>query len=98
MANGSGYVRALDHGHAQMQPPLEKALKHEASHDHGRGPIRFHVPAELLLVMEMSRKINPRHGLYRDHGRVLVCALVQIQREPSPWLEKKDLRWCLAER
>ena len=73
-------------------------MKHEVGHDHGSGPVRVHVPAELLLVMKISRRIDPGHDLYRDHGRVLVRALGQIQWEPSPWIERKNLWWCLAER
>ena len=94
MVNGFDRV----HGHVQTQLSPEKTLKRGADHDRGHGPVRFLEPAELLLMVEMSGKIDPERGLYRDHGRVLVRALVQIQREPSPWLEKKDLWWCLAER
>ena len=81
-----------------MQLSPEKTLKREAGQDRGHDPVCFLVPVELLLMMEMSGKIDPERGLYRDHNHVLVRALVQIQRESSPWLEKKILWWCLVER
>ena len=67
-----------------MQLSPEKMLKREAGHDRGHGPVRFLVPAELLLMMEMSGKIDPERGLHRDYDHVLVRALARIQLEPSP--------------
>ena len=57
-------------------------MKREAGHDRGRGrdPDRFLVPAEPPLMVKMSRRVDPE----RDHGHVLVRALVRIQTESSP--------------